>query len=212
MAKEPPTGELPVAITHIQSLVDGDAVDQLFFQDQYGWTAFVDASLRSAPLELYQLMITKAKLDSRKRCLLAIINQRGETALRYAAANHSDPAVLELLIREHPLALSATDRSGGNNCPAQIISLLTDTTNALAVPTTTAPLPPASTATSSRSAASSHPRPPRSPRHAPPLHRARLRLRPQEQAPAQRGAGDWPQHRPERSHLEGDDVGERAHR
>ena len=91
MAKEPPTGELPVAITHIQSLVDGDAVDQLFFQDQYGWTAFVDASLRSAPLELYQLMITKAKLDSRKKCLLAIPNRWGAT-FTLASRNYAPAA------------------------------------------------------------------------------------------------------------------------
>jgi len=60
-----------------------------------------------------------------------------------AACNHSDPAVavVELLIREHPLALSATDSSGRNplqivatvcNRPAAITSLLTDATNALA--------------------------------------------------------------------------------
>jgi len=52
------------AVTHIQSLPDGDAAYQLFFKNQYGWTAIVHACLDSAPLELVQLMITKAKLDS----------------------------------------------------------------------------------------------------------------------------------------------------
>ena len=61
-----------VAITHVQSLPVGDAVDQIFYQDQYGVTTIMRACWDSAPLELVQLMITKAKLDSRKRCLLAI--------------------------------------------------------------------------------------------------------------------------------------------
>jgi len=60
-----------VAITHIQSLADGDG-DQIFFQDEYGETAIMIACVYSAPLELCQMMITKAKLDSRKRCPLAI--------------------------------------------------------------------------------------------------------------------------------------------
>jgi len=70
-----------VAITPIQSLAYRDAADQLLYQDKYGITAFMYACYRSAPLlglELVQLMITKAKLDSRKRCLLAIsANQWG---------------------------------------------------------------------------------------------------------------------------------------
>jgi len=72
-----------VAIAHIQSLADGDAVDQLFHQCQngYGWTAIIVACIDSAPLELVQLMITKAKLDSRKRCLLAAASAHGYTAL-----------------------------------------------------------------------------------------------------------------------------------
>ena len=85
-------------------------------------------------------MITKAKLDPRMRRLLVITNQWGETALHYAAANHSDPAVLELLIREHPLALSANNiisrtplqTTTVHNHPAAITSLLTDAANALA--------------------------------------------------------------------------------
>jgi len=92
-----------------------------------------------AALELYQLMITKAKVDSRKRCLLVITDNEGWTVLHYAACHHSDPAVLELLIREHPLALCATDSMHGRNplqwatnIPAPFTSLLTDATNALA--------------------------------------------------------------------------------
>ena len=127
-----------VAITHILSLADCDAVDQLFFQSSTGLTPIMSACCSSAPLELYQVMITKAKLDSRKRSLLAITNSRA-TALHFAAC-HRDSAVVELLIREHPLALSATDSRGRtsqqyatlNNSPAAITSLLTDTTNALA--------------------------------------------------------------------------------
>jgi len=128
-----------VSITHIQSLADGDAVDQLFYK-YFGSTAIMHACCYLAPLELYQLMITTAKLDSRKRCLMAIANSIRYTALHYASECHSDPAVLELLIREHPLALSATDGFGRtplqwatfNNRPAAITSLLTDATNALA--------------------------------------------------------------------------------
>ena len=127
-----------VAITHIQSLADGDAVDQLFHEDKFGQTV-VHASYYEAPLELYQLMITKAKLDSRKRCLLSITNQWGVLALHLAARWHSDPAVLEFLIREHPLALCATDfwgetplqRAIVGNRPAAITSLLTDATATL---------------------------------------------------------------------------------
>jgi len=57
-------------------------------------------------------MITKAKLDPRKRCLLAITSNTEKTAFHCAAAFHSDHAVVELLIREHPLALSATYNYG----------------------------------------------------------------------------------------------------
>ena len=129
-----------VAITHIQSLADDDAVDQLFDQNQHGVTALIRACRFDAPLALVQLMITMAKLDSRKRCLLAITGNGGITALHWAAGGHSDPAVLELLIREHPLALSATSISGrtpqqyatDNNRPVAITSLLTDATNVLA--------------------------------------------------------------------------------
>jgi len=131
-------GDWPVAISHIQSLADCDAADQLFFLSN-GWTAITLACLTAAPLELVQLMITKAKLDSSKRCLLAITDNEWWTALHWAARFHSDPAVLELLIREHPLALSATDSIGRTpqqyattwNRPVAIASLLTDATNAL---------------------------------------------------------------------------------
>jgi len=123
-----------VAITHIQSLADDDAVDQLFDQNQHGVTALIRACRFDAPLALVQLMITMAKLDSRKRCLLAITNRWGETALHFAACRHSDPAVLELLIREHPLALQTI---GSINltplqCTTYHPSLLTDATNAFA--------------------------------------------------------------------------------
>ena len=134
------SGQWQEAITHIQSLADGDAVDQVFYQDQFGQTAVMLAIAWLAPLELVQPMITKAKLDSRKRCLLAITNMHLWTALHFTAHNHSDPAVFELLIREQPLALCATDDDGrtplqdaiSNNRPAPIVSLLTNTTNALA--------------------------------------------------------------------------------
>ena len=66
-----------MAIIHIQSLADGDAADQLFYLNKHGSSAIMRACPNDAPLELVQLMITKAKLDSRKRCLLAITNQWG---------------------------------------------------------------------------------------------------------------------------------------
>ena len=128
-----------VAITHIQSLADGDAVDQLFYKEVYSvWTPIMRACVRSGPLVLVQRMITKAQLDSSKRYLLAITDGGGFTALHFAAY-HCDPAVLELLIREHPLALCSINGYGFT--PLQHatafnrlahISLLTDTTNALA--------------------------------------------------------------------------------
>ena len=128
-----------MAITHILSLADGDAVDQLFFQSQCGVTALMWACVFMAPLELVQLMTTKAKLESRKRCLLVITDTSGCTALHWAARWHDDLAVLELLIREHPLALSATNISDRSplqcatfrNRPAVITSFLTSATNAL---------------------------------------------------------------------------------
>ena len=104
-------------------------------------TATLYACIFSAPLELVQLMITKAfGHDPRKRCLLAITNDAGWTALHCAVYRYSDLAVLELLIREHPLALSATNYEGRTplqwslvySRPTPITSPLTDTTNALA--------------------------------------------------------------------------------
>jgi len=78
-----------VAITHIQSLADGDAAYQLFNQNDDGWSAIMIACLNDAPQELYQLMITKAKLDSRKRCLPTVTINNGFTALHCAAWLHS---------------------------------------------------------------------------------------------------------------------------
>ena len=72
------------------------------------------AFLYDAPLRLVQLMITTAKLDSRKRLLLVITDRKGYTAVHYAAhcvTRQSDPAVLELLLHEYPQALCATTRS-----------------------------------------------------------------------------------------------------
>jgi len=80
--------------------VYGDAVDQIFYQSGTGWTAIIYACYRSAPLVLVRVMITKVKLDSRKRCLLAsTTNYARLTALHYSAMNHNNSAVLELLIR-----------------------------------------------------------------------------------------------------------------
>ena len=130
-----------VAITHIQSLTDGHAVDQIFYQNVAGWTAIMRNCYHGAPLELVQLMTTKAKLDPRKRCLLAITDVHiGRTGLHAAAWGHRHPAVVELLIREHPLALCATNNYGftseqcaiATHSPAAITSLLTGATNALA--------------------------------------------------------------------------------
>ena len=127
------------AITHIHSLADGDAVDQVFhhgvFHRCYGVTAITIACSSRAPLELVQLMITKAKLDPRKRCLLAVTDSHGNTTLNRATL-HNDPAVVELLIREHPLTLSTISFWGcleySDVRLAAITSLLTDATNALA--------------------------------------------------------------------------------
>jgi len=129
-----------VAINHIISLAGGDAADQIFFQDGSGLTPIMEACFYLAPLELVQLMIAKAKLSERKRCLVAITTNGGNTALHWAACKHSDPAILELLIREHPLALQTTDNYGHTPLqdatfygrPAAFTSLLVDTTNALA--------------------------------------------------------------------------------
>jgi len=116
------------AITHIPSLADGEAADQIFFQGQNGNTAIMRACIRSTPLELVQLMITKAKLDLRKRCLLAIISSgTGLTVLHFAAACHSDLA-LQTTGYESTLLQIATLY----NRSAAISSLLTDATDALA--------------------------------------------------------------------------------
>ena len=98
------------------------------------------ACISSAPLAFVQLMITNARLDTRKRCLLAIANNYGRTALYYAVWCHSDPAVLENLIGEYPQALDTTDYNSNpplhiaisKNLPADIRDLLVDTTAALA--------------------------------------------------------------------------------
>ena len=70
-----------------------------------------------------------------------IISNGVDTALHQAAYSHSDPALFELLIREHPLALKTTSSSSSiplqlavlyNRPTAITTSLLTDATNALA--------------------------------------------------------------------------------
>ena len=89
--------EWSAVMYHLQGLSDGDAVHQLFYVDKKEkFTALVQACWFSVPLELVQLVITKAKLDSRKRRLLAITDIDAWTALHYAACDHSGPAVVEL--------------------------------------------------------------------------------------------------------------------
>jgi len=112
--------EWSAALSHLCSLTDIDAVDQLFFQHViWGDTALMLACNRSAPLAFIQLMIAKAKLDPIDRCLLAIASHYGFTALYCAAYYHTDPAVLELLIRSHPLApaRSADNRQQRSHAP-----------------------------------------------------------------------------------------------
>ena len=85
-------------------------------------------------------MITKAKLDERKRCLLAISTHEGWTVLHWTALYLRETAVLECLVREHPLALCATTSKGHTplqvaitcNRLAQMRNILTDTAAALA--------------------------------------------------------------------------------
>ena len=169
-----------VAITHIQSLVDGD---QLFFQDDNGFTPIMFACrIYSAPLELVQLMITKAKLDSRKRCLLAITHVTGRAALRIAALWYHDPTVLK-----HPLELCATSSEGNtplqyatrSRRPALILSILTRRHQRPRLPQLRRPR-----RQRQRRRARyllglhRHPRrPPRRPHDRPALHQARLRHR-----------------------------------
>jgi len=129
------------AIVHLSSRSDEAAVDQLFYK-RHGWPLIIRACRLSAPLDLVQLMIATgtAKLDTRKRCLLAMSYSNAVTPLHFAAASCNEPAVLELLIREHPLALCAT--TGWGRTPLQlatlynhldpIINLLRDTAAALA--------------------------------------------------------------------------------
>ena len=57
------------AVVHINGLPDRAAVDQLFCKINRA-TPLIAACSLSAPLELVQLMITKTKLDERKRYLV----------------------------------------------------------------------------------------------------------------------------------------------
>ena len=102
------------------------------------------ASHKSAPLGLVHLMLTKARLDSKKRSLLAMVNQHGLTALHIAIRSNvwlSKPAeielaaVLDLLIHSRPPMLLATTNEGktllqlARYHPALIRSLLETATN-----------------------------------------------------------------------------------
>ena len=73
----------PEATDHINELSDADAVDKLFYAVG-GITTTMIACLLSAPLELFQLMITTAKLDPRKRNLQALTDSLRRTALHWA--------------------------------------------------------------------------------------------------------------------------------
>ena len=81
--------EWQAAIHFITSLPDSAAIVLVFYQStNSSVTPIVLACCYSATLtvELVQLVITKAKLDSRKRCLLAITTSCGRTALLTATA------------------------------------------------------------------------------------------------------------------------------
>ena len=54
-----------------------NAVEEIFYQDNYRWTAIMWACIHLTSLERVQLMSTKAKLDSRKRSInIAILCPR----------------------------------------------------------------------------------------------------------------------------------------
>ena len=98
------------ATQHIYGLADSDAAKQLACTDGKGFTTLMVACHEQAPFELVQLMIQRRDRDS---SVLAIKSRKTRrTALHLAACNHPDPSVLELLIREHPLALLATSAYG----------------------------------------------------------------------------------------------------
>ena len=113
------------AITHIHSLADGDAVDLLFhagvFHQYHGVTAIMVACSSRAPLELVQLMITKAKLDPRKRCLLVIVEKSGRTALHFVRMSAAlDPMALCATATRYGTSLEVARR---HRHPASVMSV-----------------------------------------------------------------------------------------
>ena len=82
-------------------------VAELFFQNELGATAFAVAAANSAPVEVLESMINKAKLDVKKRNILGAAYIVLFLPLHYAASHHPDPAAIKLLVIHHPQALLA---------------------------------------------------------------------------------------------------------
>jgi len=106
-------------IARINRLPTQATVDELFYQDELGETAFAVAAL-VAPVEVLENMLELGKLDAAKRNIMDVAGSDGCLPLHYAAepANeeyaHLDNAapLIRCLIRHQPKALLAKDKGG----------------------------------------------------------------------------------------------------
>ena len=148
-------------LARIKQLPTQAAVTELFSKDELGDTSLACAATNEGPVEVLESMLSLAKLDTKKRNILDIADIGLRLSMHIISTFHHDPAAIKLLVRRYPAALLAKSCSG--HPPPGLY-------------------PPAQHEPRSRGPpARAHLRPPR--HHAPPLHQARLRLRPQEQAP-----------------------------
>jgi len=153
------------------SLSDSAAVEQLFYQDQYGTTAIMRACQHLTPLELFQLMLKMVKLDP-NRCMLVIASMY-ETAHHFAAAWHTDPSRWRAWVSTRwrcaqPVAAATLPyRSPPSTTTPPRSPHSSPTPPTRSPPATSLPSPPASTATRTPSAAS--PRSPTPPSYAAPI-------------------------------------------
>ena len=101
------TVHLGCLLFYFLTLTNDRTVYQLFYKDEYGITAFMIACCATGTI---QLMMTKAKLDYRRRCLLAnrpapIISLLIDTTNALAARVHGDELAIRRLA-DHVIATS----------------------------------------------------------------------------------------------------------
>ena len=95
----------PAARARIEKIPTQAAIEEILEKDEKGGTAFFNAIVADAPVELLERMFELGKQDTTKREIVKVCDRDGYTTLLLAAMHRSDAATIKLLARDDPGAL-----------------------------------------------------------------------------------------------------------